>query len=139
MYPVIPLLLFLDLFIKHTLPLKKTYPIFTTSFISIAIKKTYNTKLGFSLGHTIPYWKLGAIQFVCLFSLLPYYYTHYYISTIILAGFTNIIDRFYNKAITDYILINIHINSIHIKSININLADIIINYSFLNLLSFNIL
>ena len=138
MYPVIPLLLFLDLYIKHTLPLKKTYTILTTSVISLVIKKTYNTKLGFSVGNEILYWKLALIQLICLSSLLPYY-SNYYISTMILAGFTNIIDRFYNKAITDYILININltnINCININCININLADIIINYSFLNFILF---
>ena len=129
MYPVIPLLLFIDLFIKHTLPLEKIYPIFRSSFVSLDIKKTYNTKLGFSVGNAIPYWKLGTIQLVCLFSLLPYYYTNYYISTIIISGFTNIIDRFYNKAITDYILITFYYKSINIYSININLSDIIISYS----------
>jgi lipoprotein signal peptidase len=122
-------ILFADLFIKNVLPLNYYKPLFSISYlnISVSIKKTYNTKLGLSLGPSVPYWQLALFQTTCMIYLCMFAYHHYdtilysTIASIMIAGTSNIADRLYNKAITDYILI---------KSggynINVNLADLVI-------------
>lgn len=95
--------------------------IFKNKYFLFGIEKHINHGFTFNFLSKINYIYLCLIQ---LFVLIILYFNFYdnYIEVIIIAGYYNLLDRFYHKYIIDYIKIN---------NIIFNLTDIIIYSSLI--------
>jgi lipoprotein signal peptidase len=111
--------LLLDFIYRQTAGITE-FAVFLSERIEFKIVKHRNEHFGFSLNRGLTYWQILLVQLGAV--LLCFAFLNN--TALLLAGVTNLLDRFYNRAVIDYLYLRVKN-----RVIIFNIADLIINLS----------